>query len=150
LIVSSATVGLAANVLYFVPFRLPGLPVNRVQAETTTGAGNARFGIYSNLNGNPDTLLCETAGAVDVSGVAVFTTAIPDIVLPEWCWGAMVCSGTPTVRGGSLGNSATLGTDNLGAARRGLTMSHNFGALPAQTSSLSWSNVAPMLCLGRA
>jgi hypothetical protein len=146
LIPSSATLAMSANSLYFVLFNLPGLSVNRIVAETTVGAGNARFGLYSNVNGEPGALICDS-GVVDISGIAVFTTAIPEIVLPEYVWAAAAFSSTPTVRAGGAGNTQALGVDALTSARRGFSQTHAFAALPSGPGTLVFNNSAPLLGL---
>ena len=150
LLPGAATLALTANTLYYVLFNLPGLVVNRLVAETTTGAGNARFGLYSNVNGEPGALLWDS-GTVDISTNATFTNAIgSDIVLPEYVWGAMAVSGTPTVRAGSAGPAGAFGVDAIGNSRRGFAQAHTFGALPSAPSGFAFNNTVPMLGLSKA
>ena len=134
---STATALMNANLAYYQPFILPGMAIDRVGLETTVGAGNARVGFYSNLNGTPDTLILD-AGILDVSGAAINEiTLSPLLYLPQaWVWGCIVYSGTPTVRSGAAVTSGyILGvpTPSSGGTRA-LHATLTYGALPAQAS----------------
>ena len=126
-----------ANVAYYQPFILPGMAIDRVGLETTIGAGNARLGFYSNLNGTPDQLIFD-AGILDVSGAAINEISLASILyLPQaWVWGCIIYSSTPTVRSGAAaGNSYLIGqpTPSSGSTRT-LQATQAYGALPAQAS----------------
>jgi len=131
---------MTAGLAYYQPFILPGYGVDRLGLETTAGSGNARLGIYSNLNGTPDTLLLD-AGVLDVSGAAVNEISLASVfIFPQsWVWGCIIYSGTPTVRSGAaVANSYLIGVPTLtSGATRSLTAVQSYGALPEQASVAS-------------
>lgn len=134
---SATTATPASDRAYYVPFILPGMAIDRVGLETTVGAGNARVGFYTNLNGLPDQLILD-AGILDISGVAINEiTLSPTLYLPNaWVWGCIVYSGTPTVRaGGAITSAYIIGVPTPSSANtRSLVANLNYGPLPAQAS----------------
>jgi len=129
------TSAMSANFAYYQPFCLPGMPIDRIGIETTVGSGNARLGIYSDLDGLPDQLILD-AGILSVSGAAVNEITLSSVLyLPQaWVWGCIIYSGTPTVRsGGTAINSYLLGVETVGATPpKALLAFQAYGALPTQ------------------
>lgn len=125
----------AANTAYYQPFCLPGQLIDSIGIETTVGGGNARMGLYTNLNGVPDRLIVD-GGVLDVSGVAINEISLTALYLPNaWFWTCIVYSGTPTVRIGTTANSYYTGVANPATTTyRGFSAPLAYGALPAQAS----------------
>jgi len=131
---SNATSAMTANVAYYQPFCLPGMVIDRIGIETTVGSGNARLGIYSDLNGMPYQLILD-AGILSVAGAAVneISLATPLYLPQAWVWGCIIYSGTPTVRsGGAAINQFLLGVETVGATpSKALIGIQAYGPLPA-------------------
>jgi len=137
---STGTATMTAGLAYYQPFILPGMAIDRIGLETTSGAGNARLGFYSNLNGAPDQLILD-AGILSVSGVAIneISLATPFYLPNAWVWGCIIYSGTPTVRSGAaITNSYIIGVPSLsGGGTRSLVAIQAYGALPTTASLAS-------------
>lgn len=102
--------GVAADFLYLVPIFVPyACTITDLGIYVVTGAGNAKFGLYSNVAGVPTTLLGSTSlvstasSTADASG----TLTVAVSVGAGMCWAAILFSGTPTV--------AQYGTDGMAA-----------------------------------
>jgi hypothetical protein len=130
----------SAGTLYYIPFHYPGLVINRIGIHVTAGSGNAHLGMYTNNNGVPGTLLVD-GGVTDVSGTGIIGATVASMTLPDWCWGCVVFSGTPTVNTGVNAYGALIGSDALTNTRRGYTAAFAYGALnaaaPAPTGYVS-------------
>lgn len=138
-----------ADRAYYQPMLFPGMLIDRIGVEVTTGAaGLCRLGIYSNLNGAPDTLILD-AGTVDTTNIAVVEATITALYLPAaWVWVCALFNATPTMRVGSGNSGGTLvGASSFQANPRGSIATLAFAALPAAASLVSYNPVtqAPMI-----
>jgi hypothetical protein len=135
--VSSFT--MAANTLYFTPFRLEyGGELTGIGIGIITAASgkSIRFGIYAaDSFGKPGVLLAETSAlsvgvAGDVSG-SVSSISIP----PGAYWVGIISDGAPSIRSGTIGDFQAPGFADWGFTgriiARTLYYSYTFGALPA-------------------
>jgi len=130
-VAGTGTSALVADRIYYLPFFLPGLVVDRLGIETTAGAGNARLGLYTNLNGMPDTLILD-GGVLDISSSAVLETTITATTLPAtWVWMCAAVSSTPTVRSATASGTSIIGGSSPSSSSTGLIATHAFAALPA-------------------
>ena len=141
-----------ANRLYYMPFCLPQITVDRILIEVTTGlAGSARLGLYTNLNGMPDQLIVD-AGAVDTSAVGIIEASFSPIALPGWCWVAVVLNAAATLRiSASNNNGWLLGIANLASSAKGLEAAFTYGALPTTAPAPTvFSTGCPTVCLRKS
>ena len=150
-IATSGTAAIVANVLYFVPFLIPGAAFDRIGVEVTTGsAGAARLGLYTNASGGPLSLILD-CGTVDVTSTAVVEASFTAVSLPnDWVWAAIVSNATPTLRNGGQGAQSIIGCAAPGTAARGLSQSFTYGALPASVAATSITNAAPIITLRKS
>lgn len=132
----AASVILAQDAMYFLPFFMPGAEVRRMGVEITTPTDfpeDVWLGLYTNVDGMPGELLLD-AGLIstDVEGLAevVFSpTSLPN----AFVWAAIHSnSGSVALRSGTAINTGwILGaeTPNAGTAK-GLLSNVSFGSLP--------------------
>jgi len=147
--ISSATaVAMSANVIYYQPFNLTGMPIDRIGINVTAGsAGLCRLGIYTNANGAPGTLILD-AGTVDTTSIALVEATIATTYLPgTWVWLCAVFNATPTVTIGSLGTGAIIGAATFGGSR-GLSATFAFAALTAAAPATSLGPLANCVMIG--
>lgn len=150
-IATSGTAAIVANVMYFVPFLIPGGVFDRIGVEVTTGvAGAARLGLYTNSGGNPASLILD-CGTVDVTSNGIVEASFTALTLPnDWVWAAIVANAAPTLRSGGQGSQGLLGAAAPGTAAKGLSQSFTYGALPASAAASSISNAAPIVFLRKS
>lgn len=143
----TGTGALTGDRIYYLPFLLPGVTVDRIGIETTTGAGNARLGIYTNVGGLPANLLVD-GGQLDISSNAVLESTITALTLPDdWVWVCAAVSSTPTVRTATAAGSGIIGTSSPSSSSTGLIANHTFGALTASAPVASLALLAGVPCL---
>lgn len=98
----SSTQGLTADRLYLMPFKVDSAyDVNGFYVRmTASGAAStkARIGLYRmKSDGQPGTLVCETADIDTSVAAAVLSPAVTQVrVNPGWYYVAIVSTGTPT------------------------------------------------------
>jgi hypothetical protein len=122
---AATTVAGAALRCDFVPFApARDLPINQLACEVTTlGAGTtALLGIYSDLNGVPDTKLVESA-SLDCSTTGVKSTTLGSVFTMnkgEVYWWACATSGTQTMRALAVGGMMAFGLTTTAGVRANL------------------------------
>lgn len=135
-----ATEEMSANQLYAVPVLIPqALEFKSLRLTITSGAGNARYGLYAmktdgfaTYRGAPGALITDL-GEIDVSttGDKWISHPNPDPVLDAGIyWLAVVFDNTPTVNSISAASAAIGIQANPVAYFSGYRQSHTFGALP--------------------
>lgn len=147
----AATMTPTASNLYYQPFYLPKMTIDRIAIEITTGAaGLARLGLYNNANGGPTSLILD-AGTVDTTNIAVVEATISALTLPDdWVWAAVVFNATPVVRAGSADNSWILGATNTTQGRSSLSTGFAFAALPNPATAPASYIVGPAVFLRKS
>lgn len=160
------------GVLYAFPFRFPSnIPIQTLSADVTTGqtGGKVRFGLYTDNNGAPGSLIAGTDSGDQVAtgtAAATFTPTSP-LVLPEsWMWAALCATASSTMP--SVSSIATgygndlpfnLGYDTLAhaiattaEAGTGVSATFTYGALPATFPTagyaLTLNAATPLIVLG--
>jgi hypothetical protein len=161
-----------ASTIYAYPIRVPNnIPIQTISADVTTGqtGGQVRFGLYTDLNGAPSTLVSgsdsgnQTATGTDV---ATFTPSSPISLNEGWYWAALVAAATstmPTVAALAAGyaadSTALIGQDTAahafassGESVSGVTATLTFGALPTTFPTagyaLALNAATPVLVFG--
>lgn len=170
------TLLVAANTLYALPFQVNGnMPFqpDQIGFNVTTGAAgandNVRVGIYSDVNGNPDTLLFDSGVILVSTTTGAKTASIASNLRPllyngTVYWLAMLCDtlGTtqPTVAAKAAGTGSTVpdnffGVANMGAIPsaaastiNGITASQAFGALPTTFPTVTYAANGAMPLVG--
>lgn len=132
---SSTTTAMTADRLYFTPQFLPyPVKLDAVYIEVTSGAGNARVGIYRESGGLPGDLIADLGEqSISAAGLYAFPAGLE---LPAgWYFTAAVFSSTPSMRTGPSGPTSMhsgLGTTAVSTiSAQGLYVSHTYGALPS-------------------
>ena len=116
------TLVMTANTLYAMPFVVSKpCSINDMGINITAGVTSAqvRVGIYTDLNGYPDTRL-KDGGALTASAAAFDSNVVtPALALdPGIYWVAVVSGHAPTVKAVPTGDSyPILGTDNVAASQ---------------------------------
>jgi hypothetical protein len=130
---TSAVGAITAGRIGYVPARWPGVTIDRLQIEVTTGAaGGCRLGIYTNNNGLPGSLIMEGT-TVDTTSIAIVASTITSFTFPEdWVWYCYTMDAGPTCRIGTPRTEGNpLGLESNQTPRRGLLVTRAYGALPA-------------------
>jgi hypothetical protein len=145
----STTGAMTADRVMYMPALYPGLTIDRLRVNVTTGAaGLCRLGIYHNNNGLPGTLLVD-AGAVDTTNIATVDASFTALTLPnDWVWFTATFNATPTMTIGTASlDSTILGCENVTTPRRALFATKTYAALSAAAdlTSLAWGSNAPVL-----
>lgn len=144
---STAPQALAANTLYFVPFRVtdgksfPSIGVS----ITTVGSGGMRFGVWRMQGGIPTTLVAQTSSVSNTaSGVSGASFSAGGVFLPPGLYALSVCSDTTmsvqssplnAVIAAEVGLSTPAGNDCVRQAP------FTYGGLPNVAPSVSWNNI---------
>lgn len=143
------TFTLIANRLYYFPFYNPAQNTwTRIGINVTTGAaGNARLGVYNNVNGIPSGAPLLDAGTVDVSTTGEKEVVISLALAPGWYWLAVVSDVTPTLTAEQI-NGATLlcnvgSITGAGAAVVYIYQSHTYAALPTPSGIVALAATNP-------
>lgn len=122
---AATTVAGAALRCDFVPFTpARDLPINQLACEVTTLAASstALLGIYSDLNGEPNTKLVESA-SLDCSTTGVKSTTLGSVFTMEkgvTYWWACATSGTQTLRALAVGGMMSIGLSTTAGVRANL------------------------------
>ena len=152
---SNGTLGafaMVANTLYAAPFIVAKTcSVNDMGINVTIGVTSAvvRVGIYSDLNGYPDTRL-KDAGTMAATAVTFESNAVsPALELePGLYWLAAVSGHAPTVKAVPTADSyPILGFDNVAASQiagTGWSVSFTMGTLPSTFTAGGTVRIAAM------
>lgn len=150
---SATTSAVLADRVYYQPFFLPNISVDRIGIEVTTGAaGNCRLGIdLGDGAGMPSTLLLD-AGTVDTTSIAVVEASFTALTLPpRVVWVAAVFDATPTCRTGTPVASHLMGTSAPGSAFRSISAAFTYGTLPSTaTAPTTFTAQAPIIFLRKS
>ncbi len=154
---SGTTSTMTANRMYAVPFIVlsPTTFTNIGLNVNSSAAGNARFGIYNAVEGEPVNLVADL-GTVSCASTGDKEATISQLLQPGLYFLAVVFSSTPVVKGIFTVDSAV--TEGLlmggGAAygtsgKVGYYVAHTYGALPSTFGSVTQQNQlnAPLVWL---
>ncbi len=138
----NSTIGINANSIYYHPIYIPiATTFTKIGLEvtTTTGAGNARLGLYQSAFGVPSKLIldCGTVSLAANAVVEVSTTLTvsPAVYRSGLYFIACVTNATPTVRAQALRGQNLLGCNSSGASSTTMyTESFTYAALPTTPS----------------
>lgn len=141
----------SANVLVAYPlFIARAVSITKLGFQVTTlASGNARVGLYNDVNGQPGTLVVES-GALSVSttGVKEATVASTPLV-PGLYWIAFVTDVAPSVNCHAATNVVpVIGRDTSRNIISGLSRSFTYAAMPSDETAQTYANsTAAMLSL---
>jgi len=146
----SAAGAAAANVLYATPIYLPDTcRVDALICSVTVGsAGNMRMGLYTDLNGYPDTRLFVATEITTVATAGLKYQAVGMTLPYGFYWAACVFDSTPTMQEDDNGASGQtmgpwLGGDSATdvTVHPGINVAFTYAALPTPfTASAAYSS----------
>lgn len=152
---SLSTANVGANSMFFVP-----IYIYKTQTFTgmaywaTASTPNARFGVYTNNNGVPGTLV----GGTEIGAAAIVTGSTQDRAFtapvsftPGWYWMAILTDGTVTLTSSTSSNNNHaihgVGVLSMTGMNVRLTAAQTYGALPSSAPTASWTEASGMIVL---
>lgn len=150
-----STTNIANGVMHFVPvYVFKTQTFTGVAYWATASTPLARFGIYTNSNGAPGTLVTGT----DTAEITITTGSTQDVAFaapvslsPGWYWIAVLSNGTATLTAcaSNGGNQFLLGSGVLGTGSKNVrcTASQTYGALPASAPAATLTDASGMIDL---
>jgi hypothetical protein len=141
---SGGNFAVTANRLYFKPFVVGATATfTKVGINVTTGAGNARLGIYNMADGAPTTLVLD-CGTVSTASTGEKEVTISQSLTAGVYAIAAVFDNTPNISYSSDESFSAhfVGSDSFtGSANGGGYVAHTYGALPTPFGSTTYAAV---------
>jgi hypothetical protein len=136
LFAAPSTFTLTTNRLYAIPFFVgKAFTFTRMGAFiTVTAAGSLELGVYSNLDGAPNTLIAD-AGSIAIPGnnLAANITGLNINLSPGWYWLALAANAAASIRSTPASQSGTFST--IGAPNAGTSTTSYNGCFGSWTFS---------------